>query len=285
MPCKSMQVSVEAVARTEAAQSARGQSSSSIQPLALLIGAVFAAGSLIKSVNGLASTQNGVIRSVASARRELQVKQSAPAQNVAAVADVEAVKAAILTALARAPYEVESAAVTAPLKALAGASSLIKVKQAHKELLRTVEASHNRVFATALSAAVTNAIQRIGFTSIKTLPSASSKVRLVADNAAGKRLYAEVNVGVEAEPTVAAEVVGANHQESHAILDALEIALEEEGLRARGAPIRKGSGGVLPALPTHLQPAPQQQELAKKRTARTSRAARRRVPRDSQRQR
>lgn len=248
MPCKSMMYSVEAVSSPA--------TNKSYQSLFSMLTVLVGSGILIAAARGASAKSNSAaIRPTSSLRRDLraEIRRTAPAETTLSRPEiVSSVKTSTLTALANTPFVVESAGRIAPsLEALLGATTLAEVALAQVTLTSAVEASHGRVFAATMRAAATRAIKKIGFASVTILSGSVEKVRLVAENDTGKQLHAEIRGGMNGQPAITVEVLRATHEESHQILDALELALTEEGLHSSGPPTRKGSGGLIPVIQPH----------------------------------
>lgn len=236
MPCKSMSYKIETV-KTAPAQSSDW--------LIGALGAVAAAAALISVVRSrsLQSTEQN-IRSTNSLRTELKTKIDATTPSIQTL---EAIQSTTVNALANTPFVLESQTTIQPqLTKLLEATSSSEAFRAQYKLIQAIEASHNRVFANAVKVKATNALKTIGFTTVKILSESVHQVRLIATNYDQKQVHAVLKTAENSEPSIAAEVTGATHDESHQVLDALILALGEEGLRSSGPPTRRGSGGVIP---------------------------------------
>jgi hypothetical protein len=151
-----------------------------------------------------------------------------------------AVKSAAFAALAETPFILDSpTALAAEIRALEGATTLAAATAAKLELLAGATAIHARLQSDAILCATERAFLRAGLASIQRQPPIGSTRRIegVADD--GHVVVAEVGQ----DGTMATEILGACGSAQEALHDAIESALEAEGIRT-STKSRKPTGGV-----------------------------------------
>ena len=162
----------------------------------------------------------------------------------AKVSEIEALKSSTLELITRQPFAVSNpAALMNSIKTLEMAKTAHQAVNARQFLMREVTAQHNRVVTNTLRVVCTNAFKKIGFTPQQLISGSDDQTRLIAVNSAGTVLVTEITVGEQTEPSISTEVVSGCDKKTPELLDALDKALEEEGVRA-AKPIRKETGGV-----------------------------------------
>lgn len=156
---------------------------------------------------------------------------------------VETTKLELLQQAAAYHVEPSSDALDAPMRALQQACTSEEARLARDQVVAALETEHHRLFTERLVTACTRASVEAGFPTIETQTRPNGLVRVVATNEAGHALVSEVEAAPDAEPSLAAEVVGVRDGSCNAMLDAFDEALEEEGVRA-ATPRRTFTGGV-----------------------------------------
>ncbi len=157
---------------------------------------------------------------------------------------IEAAKATALLRAAARPYLVQApVTLEGSLARLQQARTLEEVWHAERLLMAALENEHQTVFISALAQACGKACREIGFGTIETTITAGRVARVIATDPAGRTLVTEIEGSAEGEPAMATEVVGLSDDSCHAILDAFDMAMEAQGVRA-GPPRRKHTGGV-----------------------------------------
>ena len=189
---------------------------------------------------------NNDMRSVSALRAEQRLRQQQLMQAVAQynLPATEATQVSTLLSLTTTPFVVEGyPVIQQPLEALRLATSPEVALRAQETLMQTIEASHQKVFVHALTAACTNAARKVGFSSIQTQSTSTGTMRVIATDPSGRALVTEISADPKREPSIETEVVGVTDGSCHTLLDAFDQALEEEGVRAAPSK-RKFTGGV-----------------------------------------
>jgi hypothetical protein len=211
----------------------------------LMCSSLSAAGSRLAAQHLNSPVASDKVESVAELRQQFRSAESrARRRNAgAALSPVDSIRVSTLQALAATPYHVEGGLnLASGWRALQQASTPAQARQAQGSLLEAVESSHRRVFATALSMACRNAVVEIGFDRVETVSRPDGQIRVIATDAAGRRLVSEIDAQKQ-QDTIQTEVVGVADGSCMGILDAFDHALETQGVRS-SAPKRTLTGGV-----------------------------------------
>lgn len=164
----------------------------------------------------------------------------------------------------------------APVARLAEATTHREAVVAHRELLRAVEAGHQRVLVGHLALACASAAASAGFPVATDPVARGGVVRLVCTDASGLALVTEIYTDAPGGVSMATEVVGTRGSRCQDVLDRFDAALEASGVRA-GPPRRRRTGGVclLDGAREHVR-TPESVGTGKAETATGGREARRR---------
>lgn len=265
-------LSVSSAVLTSNSNVSAGATGAAVAGAALTVavgGAILAAGVIALMVRGLSSaaraayrecseslqegssvrsnrTSTELIQPISALRENHRLHQQQVTQAVArhSLSQTEAIQVSTLLTVASTPYRVEnSSAIQQPLEALRLSTSPDAALSAGQQLVATLEQRHHTVFVQALTLACTNASLKVGFDSIETQTGPTGAVRVIACDPSGRSLVTEISAHPHRDPRIETEVVGVSDGSCHALLDAFDHALEEEGVRSE-APKRRFTGGV-----------------------------------------
>ncbi len=241
--------SVRSVSRVEA-QEREGEG---LLGLALPVGGLLAglgflaARALSEALTNLlpeASGRRATVRPIHGSEEARRIGQELAARAVTSARSLPPLELRKVQVLAEvAAYTVRPDEVKAQVRQLVEASTPARVEQAARALHRAVRASHNRVMARALAAACRVASTRAGFPSVRTEQPAASRLRVIAEDPAGRALVTEIRL-VAGEVRLMAEVVGVTGPGCHTVMDTYVRALEQAGVRFDLPLFRKPTGGV-----------------------------------------
>lgn len=156
----------------------------------------------------------------------------------------EQMRLSTLVSLAAGPYITNDlVSLDQPLAALVSARTPEETAKASAVLYQQVHAGHQQAFTRGLTHVCTNAVRKIGFSSVETGAGPLGDVRLIGTDADGRSLVVEIQKGKNGDSGLAAEVLGVRDGSCHTILDAFETALAEQGVRYT-QPRRTPTGGV-----------------------------------------
>jgi len=161
--------------------------------------------------------------------------------------NIEHAKQKILQELASRPfYTSDEADFKHKVDALRSASTLAEVATRGREVIASVEAGSQQVFADAVKAACLRATQKIGFSKIETMSSAlrSGVIRFAATDDEGRTLVTEIDAPMNKDVKIDTEVLGVTDNSCHQILENFHAALKEEGVIIGQPPKRDATGGI-----------------------------------------
>jgi hypothetical protein len=164
-------------------------------------------------------------------------------QTARALPTASAIREATLSALASAPFVVETAAVAQPLRELNLATSPTAARQAAGVLVAAVRSSHAAAITSALTEACREAAIEVGFPSVEIASPVAGLVRVFAADAAGRGIVTEIRTNEGAGTVLEAEVVGVGAPACEHMLAAFEGALARRGVEMDVAHTRP-TGGV-----------------------------------------
>jgi hypothetical protein len=161
--------------------------------------------------------------------------------------NVEQAKQKILWELASRPfYTSDEASFKNKVDALKSAATLAEIETRSRDLIDSVEAGSQQVFADAVKSACQRATQKLGFSKIETMasPIRSGVMRFSATDDEGRTLVTEIDASMNKDVKIDTEVLGVTDNSCHQILENFHAALKEEGVIIGQPPKREATGGI-----------------------------------------